>query len=163
MRAAPPLCRHASFRTELVLQLQVFCKDNRVGRARVEGHIAMYESVKVILVVGVALLPLLFVATSTARFAIIRGVGVGGVGSLRLRPLFVPSTAVPSRPSRLFCINRSTDLLSLPLSLSLSLSISFDDDEAYAYHHGDASSTSPSASLRPKESWRDILQEKGLQ
>ena len=45
--------------------------------------------------------------------------------------------------SRLFWINRSTDLLSLSLS-------PLADDEAYAYHHGDASSTSPSASLRPK-------------
>ena len=34
--------------------------------------------------------------------------GVGGVGSLRLRPLFVPSTAVPSRLSRLLWINRSS-------------------------------------------------------
>ena len=41
-----------------------------------------------------------------------------GVGSLRLRPLFVPSIAVPSRPSRLFWINRSTDLLSLSSPLS---------------------------------------------
>ena len=57
--------------------------------------------------------------------------------------LFVPSIAVPSRPSRLFWINRSTDLLSLsPPPLA--------DDEAYALHHGDASSTSPSTSLRPK-------------
>ena len=62
--------------------------------------------------------------------------------SLRLRPLFV-SIAVPSRPSRLLWINRSTDLLSLSLS-------PLADDEAYAHHHGDASSTSPSASLRPK-------------
>ena len=30
---------------------------------------------------------------------------VGGVGSLRLRPLFVPSIAIPSRPPRLFWIN----------------------------------------------------------
>ena len=56
---------------------------------------------------------------------------------------FVLSIAVPSRPSRLFWINRSTDLLSLSLS-------PLADDEAYAYHHGDASSASPSASLRPK-------------
>ena len=34
---------------------------------------------------------------------------------LRLHPLFVPSTAVPSRPSRLSRIDRSTDLLSLSL------------------------------------------------
>ena len=72
----------------------------------------------------------------------LRMVMLGGVGSLRLRPLFVPSIAVPSRPSRLFWINRSTDLLSLSLP-------PLADDEAYAYHHGDASSASPSASLRP--------------
>ena len=46
--------------------------------------------------------------------------GVGGVGSLRLRPLFVPSTAVyPSRPSRLFWVTRSTRVPTCLLSLSL--------------------------------------------
>ena len=48
--------------------------------------------------------------------------------------LLVPSIAVPSRPSRLSWINRSTDLLSLSLS-------PLADDEAHAYHHGDASSS----------------------
>ena len=45
--------------------------------------------------------------------------GAGGVGSLRLRPLFVPSIAVPSRPPRLFWIKsiyRPLAPLSLPLS-----------------------------------------------
>jgi hypothetical protein len=56
----------------------------------------------------------------------------------------LPSTAVPSRPSRLLWINRDVPRPLVPLSLP------FADDEAYAYHHGDASSTSPSASLRPK-------------
>ena len=46
--------------------------------------------------------------------------GGGGVGSLRLRPLFVPSTAVPSRPPRLFWIKSIyrplASLSSLPLS-----------------------------------------------
>ena len=69
--------------------------------------------------------------------------GAGGVGSLRLRPLFVPSIAVPSRPPRLFWIKS----IYRPLAhLSLSPSISA-DDEAYALIHGGASSTSPSLSL----------------
>ena len=46
--------------------------------------------------------------------------GAGGVGSLRLRPLFVPSIAVPSRPPRLFWIKSIyrplAPLSSLPLS-----------------------------------------------
>ena len=75
--------------------------------------------------------------------------GAGGVGSLRLRPLFVPSIAVPSRPPRLFWIKSIYRPLA-PLSLSLSLSLYPADDEAYALIHGSASSTSPSTSLRPK-------------
>ena len=43
-------------------------------------------------------------------------------------PLFVPSIAVHSRPSRLLWINRSTDLLSSP---PLSLSPFADDDFDY--------------------------------
>ena len=43
--------------------------------------------------------------------------GAGGVGSLRLRPLFVPSIAVPSRSPRLFWIKS----ISRPLAPLLSL------------------------------------------
>ena len=46
--------------------------------------------------------------------------GAGGVGSLRLRPLFVPSIAVPSRLPRLIWI-KSIYRPPAPLSLSLSL------------------------------------------
>ena len=49
--------------------------------------------------------------------------GAGGVGSLRLRPLFVPSIAVPSRPPRLLWIKSIYRPLA-PLSLSLSLPLS---------------------------------------
>ena len=72
--------------------------------------------------------------------------GAGGVGSLRLRPLFVPSIAIPLRPPRLFWIKSIYRPLALP---SLSPSIPA-DDEAYELIHGGASSASPSTSLRPK-------------
>ena len=89
--------------------------------------------------------------------------GAGGVGSLRLRPLFVPSIAVPSRPPRLFWIKSIYQPLakSCPFSpLSLSTPA---DNEAHALHHGGGSSTSPSMPLRPKVcktgglemNWRD--------
>ena len=64
--------------------------------------------------------------TPNPNLRLATSLGVGGVGSLRLHPLFVPSTAVPSRPPRLFWINRSTDLLPLSLFPSPLLSISAD-------------------------------------
>ena len=51
---------------------------------------------------------------------LVRAAGAGGVGSLRLRPLFVPRIAVPSRPPRLLWVKsiyRPLSPLSLPLSL----------------------------------------------
>ena len=45
--------------------------------------------------------------------------GVGGVGSLRLRPLFVPSIAVPSQPPRLLWIKSIYRPLAPLPSLSL--------------------------------------------
>ena len=66
--------------------------------------------------------------------------------------MLVPSTAVPSRPSRLLWIIPFTDLLShfLSPSPSPSLSLPFANDEAQPFHHGDASSTGPNTSLRPQ-------------
>ena len=68
------------------------------------------------------------------------GVGVGG---LRLRPLFVPSIAVPSRPSRLLWINQSTDLLFFSLSSPSPMMIWLSIIAMPA-------SARPSAFLRPK-------------
>ena len=74
---------------------------------------------------------------------------MGGVGGLRLRPLFacfVPSIAVPYTAAQVVL-----DQIDLPTSCPSLLSPSIPaDDEAYALIHGDASSTSPSTSLRPK-------------
>ena len=68
--------------------------------------------------------------------------GAGGVGYLRLllrlRPLFVPGIAVPSRPLRLFWIKSIYRPLAPPLPPSLSIPAG---DEAYALLHGVASST----------------------
>ena len=77
--------------------------------------------------------------------------GVGGVSSKAAASIFVPSIAVPSRPSRSLWISQIYRP-SVPLSLSLSLSLSrrhLANDEAHALHHGYACSESTSASLRP--------------
>ena len=75
--------------------------------------------------------------------------GAGGVGSLRLRPLFVPSIANCGPFTAAQVVLDQIDLPTSCPPLSLSLSIPA-DDEAYALIHGGASSTSPSTSLRPK-------------
>ena len=76
--------------------------------------------------------------------------GVGGVSSKAAASIFVPSIAVPSRPSRSFWISR-INRPSAPLPPSLSRPyLTNDDDEAHALHHGYAFSESTIASLRPK-------------
>ena len=47
--------------------------------------------------------------------------GAGGVGSLRLRPLFVPSIAVPSRPPQVALILSDLPIFSPSLSPSLGI------------------------------------------
>ena len=70
---------------------------------------------------------------------------MGGVGNLRLRPLFVPSTAALQAAQ--VALDQS---IYRPLAL-IYLSLSpLADDEVPALYRGDAISTSPSASLRPK-------------
>ncbi len=88
---------------------------------------------------------------------LVSSVGVGGVGSLRLRPLShalsAPSILAPSRPSRLLWINRPTGLLSLSLPPPLPPSPMIIWLSIIAM----PASARPSAFLRPKHDALGVL------